>query len=178
MKQRTLDLGQIQRHRLAEFSTRSRRPWVERLRRIARLAYLRLVRQNDDPDRIGKGFGLGVFLGIFPTFGLGTLLALIGASWLKWNRAAAVLGTFIMNPLLNPVFLSLSLIVGNVLVPRDFRIEIRSFSEGMVWSGLSTLLLTYVLGNLVVSIVFSALAYLLAVLTVRSYRRRRSSHHV
>jgi hypothetical protein len=47
----------------------------ERLRRAGRIIYLRLIRQNDDPNKIAKGLGLGVSLGFFPTFGVGTALA-------------------------------------------------------------------------------------------------------
>lgn len=156
-------------------TTRNRRSnpwrWRERLRRWGRFIYLRLVRQNDAPDRVAKGVGLGVFLGIFPTFGVGTLLAILIATWGKWNRASAALGTFIMNPLLNPFFLSLSVGLGNLLVPPEFQITVGMFSNGRLWSGFLRAVPTYLLGNLLVSLFFSALAYGVALHLVRRYRR-------
>ena len=92
-------------------------PWRERVRRWGRYIYLRLVRQNDEPEKVAKGVGLGVFIGIFPTFGVGTILAILIASWAKWNRASAVLGTFIMNPLLVSIWPLPHTIVAGTVMP-------------------------------------------------------------
>jgi uncharacterized protein (DUF2062 family) len=107
-----------------------RRSWGARLWRRGRAIYLRLVRQNSNPDKMAKGLALGAFLGILPTFGAGSALALLASSWLRWNRVGAVLGTFIANPLLNPLFLSLSVIAGNLVMPENFRIALETFRQG------------------------------------------------
>jgi uncharacterized protein len=159
----------------AKFRILRRRTWSERLRRMGRVIYLRLIRQDDDPNKIAKGLGLGVFLGIFPTFGVGTALALIGASWLKWNRAAAVLGTIVANPLLNPFFLFLSVFLGNLLVPFQSHMTIGDFAEGSFWPGLLRVLPAYLVGNLLVSSLFALLAHALALRAVRKYGRRRAT---
>jgi len=152
-------------------------PWSsgERIRRWGRLIYLRLVRQNDEPDKVAKGVSLGVFLGIFPTFGVGTVLAVLFATWVKWNRASAALGTFIMNPFFNPFFLSLSVLVGNLLVPPESRIAVDMFRNGKLWSGFLRAVPVYLLGNILVSLFFSLLAYGLALGAVQGYRRRRAA---
>ncbi|HEX7125562.1 MAG TPA: DUF2062 domain-containing protein, partial [Thermodesulfobacteriota bacterium] len=62
-----------------------------RVGRVLRYYYLRLVRIDDSPEKIGGGVALGVFLGIFPTFGLGLLLAVALAHRVHVNRAAALL---------------------------------------------------------------------------------------
>jgi uncharacterized protein len=144
--------------------------WRSRLR----AAYLGFVRQNSRPDKMAKGLALGVFLGIFPTFGAGSALALLGSSWLGWNRAAAVLGTLIANPLLNPFFLSLSVIAGNFVVPSKFRIALDSLPQGDWWPGLLRFLPTYLVGNLLVSTAFAALVYVAGRIVVTKYRKRRA----
>jgi len=149
-------------------------PGRERVRRWGRYIYLRLVRQNDAPDKVAKGVGLGVFIGIFPTFGVGTILAIFIASWAKWNRASAVLGTFIMNPLFNPFFMSLSVVVGNFFVPEGSRISVEMFRNGKLWHAFLHAIPTYMLGNFLVSTFFATLAYGLTLGAVREYRRRRA----
>ena len=150
-------------------------PWRQRVRRWGRYIYLRLVRQNDAPDKVAKGVGLGVFIGIFPTFGVGTILAIFIASWAKWNRAAAVLGTFIMNPLFNPFFMSLSVVIGNFFVPEGSRISVEMFRNGKLWHGFLHAIPTYLLGNFLVSTFFATLAYALTLGAVREYRRKRAT---
>src|SRR3989304_4574173 len=46
-----------------------------RLYRIYRYAYLTFVRKNDSPERLGRGAGLGVFIGVVPTFYFGPIIA-------------------------------------------------------------------------------------------------------
>jgi len=135
-----------------------------------------LVRQNSDPDKMAKGLALGGFLGIFPTFGAGSALALLASSQLGWNRGAAVLGTLIANPLLNPLFLSLSVIAGNLVVPSEFRIVFETFRHGDWWPRLLNLLPTYFVGNLLVSTLFAAVAYAVGLIVVTRLRKRRASH--
>ncbi len=154
---------------------RSEHSWRERARRWGRYIYLRLVRQNDAPDKVAKGVGLGVFIGIFPTFGVGTILAIFIASWAKWNRASAVLGTFIMNPLFNPFFVSLSVVTGNFFVPAGSRITVEMFRNGKLWHGFLHAIPTYLLGNFLISTLFATLAYWLTLGAVREYQRRRAA---
>src|SRR3972149_4209447 len=85
----------------------SRTPF-ERCRRTFRYIYLRLVRVGGDPVHIALGFALGVFLGVFPTFGLGIPLSLLFASMFRWNRVSAILGSLVMNLLATRFFWALS----------------------------------------------------------------------
>jgi uncharacterized protein (DUF2062 family) len=150
-------------------------PWRERVRRWGRFIYLRLVRQNDEPDKVAKGVGLGVFLGIFPTFGVGVILAVLIATWVRWNRASAALGTLIMNPFFNPFFVSLSVLAGNLLVPVRLRITVESFRKGKLWSGFYHAVPVYLLGNILVSTLFAVLAYWVALGAIKAYRQRRAA---
>jgi len=70
---------------------------------------------------------VGAFLGVFPTFGLGILIALALAIAFKFNKAAAILGSLIMNPLTTPFFWTASSVLGALLVNRDWHHTLKTF---------------------------------------------------
>src|SRR3989304_3270052 len=94
-------------------------PFV-RLKRKARLTYLKILRIDDPPERIARGAAIGVAMGVLPTFGLGALFSLAAAFILKANKAAAVLGPFAANPLTSPFFWTLSVVVGGFIMREDY----------------------------------------------------------
>jgi uncharacterized protein (DUF2062 family) len=149
------------------------RTMVVRVKRIFRYIYLRLVRVADDPVHVALGFALGVFIGVFPTFGLGIPVALFLAALFRWNKAAALLGTLLVNPLTTPFFWSLSGAVGALMLRTDTKSVLRSFRGGEGLKSLSEGALIYLAGNTVVALLSAAIAYLLAVRAVRFYRREK-----
>ncbi len=60
---------------------------------------LRLRRLPDTPEKIGRGVWAGVFVSFSPFFGLHFLLAFLLARLLRGNVFAAIIGTFVLNPL-------------------------------------------------------------------------------
>ena len=152
---------------------RPRRTLLERGRRIFRYIYLRLVRVGGDPVHAALGFALGVFLGVFPTFGLGIPLALLLASLFRWNRVAATLGSLVMNPLTTPFFWSLSGTVGAAIFHTDAKKVLHSVRNGESFHSLTAAAGIYLAGNLVVALVFSVGAYFVALRAVTLYRRKK-----
>ncbi|MBI5144700.1 MAG: DUF2062 domain-containing protein, partial [Candidatus Omnitrophica bacterium] len=75
-----------------------------------KLIYVKLFKIHDAPQKIALGFGLGVFLGIFP--GTGPIAALFLAWRLKINRASALLGSLLTNTWLSIVIFLLSIKFG------------------------------------------------------------------
>jgi uncharacterized protein (DUF2062 family) len=69
--------------------------------------------ENASPVQVGLGFALGVFIGIVPSFAVGSFVALYTAGKLGWNQGAALSGTFLMNPVKAPFFYGLSYVVGS-----------------------------------------------------------------
>lgn len=91
-----------------------------RIGRWVRLHLLRSLRENASPARTALGLGLGAFIGIFPTFLIGTPLAFFVAGRVGLNRAAAVAGTVLaMNPITGPFLYSLSAWLGFELLNRE-----------------------------------------------------------
>lgn len=146
-----------------------------RVGRVLRYYYLRLVRIDDSPEKIGGGVALGVFLGIFPTFGLGLLLAVALAHRLHVNRAAALLGSVIMNPFTTVPFWTLSAVVGGFIFRADSaRILAVAKDFENNWAAIfGHLGLIYAVGNTVVAAVFAAGFYLLTVRIARVVHAKR-----
>lgn len=152
---------------------RKKHPLI-RLKRRLRLIYLKILRIDDPPERIAAGAAIGVLMGVLPTFGLGTLLSLGLAFVLKANKAAAVLGSFIVNPLTSPFFWTLSLLVGSVLMREDYQsIYARVKTTGLL-SGAGWAYLVYMAGNIIVSAVFTAAAYYIVKWAVIRHRRKKA----
>ena len=73
----------------------------------------RLRRLPDPPHRIARGVAAGVFVCFTPFFGFHFILAAIVAFAIQGNILAALLATFIGNPLTFPLIAALSLELGN-----------------------------------------------------------------
>src|SRR4030067_2176766 len=106
------------------------RPPLERGRRTFRYISLRRVRVGGDPVHIALGFALGVFLGVFPTFGLGIPLSLLFASMFRWNRVSALLGSLVMNPLTTPFVWTLSGTLGAAIFRADAQNVLQTVPNG------------------------------------------------
>lgn len=137
--------------------------------RIYRYIYLKLVRKNDTPERVGRGAGLGIFIGIFPTLWFGPALAIAAAGLMSANRAAALLGSFACGPL-TPFTWTFAVVVGNWMVAPEWRVarEMISYSNKEIIA--KQFLMTFMVGNITISIVFGLLGY--AVVWWLTARRR------
>lgn len=159
-------------------ANRKSRLWHERTYRWAKYMKIRLLRINDTPEKIAKGAALGVFLGIYPTFGLGIILAWIGSYVMGWNKAASVVGSLIMNPLTTPFFWTLSAVVGGFIFNQDSRLlynEIKAgdfFANGGMLGSLKTSALIYIAGNTIVAALFSILTYFIVKDRIIKHRKR------
>lgn len=99
-------------------------------------------------------------MGIFPTLWFGPALTVALAGLLQANRAAGLLGSFACGPL-TPFTWTLAAVVGNQMVPPHYRIAV----EMLTWHNRDIIaerfFVTFLLGNVVVSTVFSLAGYAL-----------------
>ncbi len=154
-------------------SPRPGRTPLERCRRIFRYIYLRLIRVGGDPVHIALGFSLGVFLGVFPTFGIGIPLSLLLASVFRWNRVSAVLGSLVMNPITTPLFWTLSGMLGAAIFRIDASKVMTSVRNGERLHSLTVGAGIYLVGNTIIALVSAVIAYFLALRVVTVYREKR-----
>ncbi len=145
----------------------------QRLGRLARLLYVRVVRVNASPHRVASGVAVGVWLGVFPTFGLAGPIAYVLAWVFRFNKAGALAGAAIMNPITAPLFWAASATLGARFAGTDWRaIYGLVRDEKYVWA-LSKTTYVYFLGNLIIATAAAAVCYAAAYLAVRAREKRR-----
>ncbi len=75
----------------------------------------KLVRIQEEPQKVSRGYALGVFLGTTPFIGLKVFIALLLTSAFRWSRVASVVGVYHINILTAPVFYGISFLVGKMV---------------------------------------------------------------
>jgi uncharacterized protein (DUF2062 family) len=126
-----------------------------------------LLALRASPHQISFGFALGVFIGIFPTFGLGGLIIFALIVIWKFNVPAALLGTTIGNPLFAPLWISLSCLITGI---SPSQLKPPGDALHQVLAHYSQIWLRYILGNLAVSLVAAFIAYFVLIKLVIRYR--------
>lgn len=158
----------------------------------------RMKRLPDSPERIARGVWAGVFVTFTPLFGLHFVVAALLARVMKGNMLAALMATFVGNPL-TFVFIALTslktghLILGTDLNEGELRALSRKFAEAgsdlwhnfiaiftdarMDWSGLAIfsrdVFYPYLIGGVIPGVIFATAAYYLSVPLLHAYQKRR-----
>ncbi|MEI7905523.1 MAG: DUF2062 domain-containing protein, partial [Candidatus Firestonebacteria bacterium] len=101
------------------------------IKRILQFLYLKVIRLNDTPHKIALGVAIGVFIAVFPTFGLGFIFSVFFAWLLSANKAAALIGTLVGNPLFTPLFWGGSVFLGALLLDVDSATMFNLVKTGM-----------------------------------------------
>ncbi len=94
-----------------------------------------LWEQEGSPLQRAVGFGLGIFSGCFPFFGLQTLMGIFLARILKGNSLLAAVGTWISNPFTYVPLYFFNFRVGSILLntSRDIH-EFGYITKDSFWS--------------------------------------------
>lgn len=93
-------------------------------RRAASYVMHRLRRLPDSPERIARGIFAGVFVSFTPLFGFHFLSAATVAWIYRGNILAALLATFVGNPITFPLMATASLETGYWLLGSEFRLPL------------------------------------------------------
>ncbi|NJN21335.1 MAG: DUF2062 domain-containing protein [Leptolyngbya sp. RL_3_1] len=149
------------------------RSWVERWRRRFRYLYIRFLRLRAHPTELARGLAAGVFAGLFPLFGLQTIIGIVLASVVRGNKLMAAAGTWVSNPFTYLPIYTLNYQVGRWLLGQNER---QPFTDV---ESLKTLLETgadvtgaLFLGCFVTGCICSALSYGLGLPIIRHLRQR------
>ncbi|MDF1728016.1 MAG: DUF2062 domain-containing protein [Sulfitobacter sp.] len=158
----------------------------------------RMRRLPDSPERIARGIWAGVFVTFTPLFGMHFLAAFLLARLMKGNLLAAIMATFVGNPL-TFLFIALAslktghVILGTELQEGELRTLSRKFADAgsdlwhnfialftggeIDWSGLAIfsrdVFYPYLIGGIIPGIICASLAYYLMVPILRAYQKRR-----
>ncbi|WP_126978436.1 DUF2062 domain-containing protein [Frigidibacter oleivorans] len=165
--------------------------------RAATYTWHRLRRLPDEPHRIARGVGAGIFISFTPLFGIhffgGGLLA-----WLiRGNIFAALIGTFAGNPVTIPFIAISSVTLGRWMLGVEgdtaFHAIVGAFSRATQemwwnvtamftdrvahWSGLDlffdTIFLPYLVGGLVPGLAAGIAGHYLTLPLIAAYQKRR-----
>ena len=82
--------------------------YVINIFRKLKLNFLKIYYARGSTHEIALAAAIGAFWGVFPTFGLSTILSLLLYKIFRFNIVAAISGAFISNPLTSPFLLMIS----------------------------------------------------------------------
>ncbi len=145
--------------------------------------YLKIIGINDSPHKIAGGFAVGVFLGIIP--GAGPIASVVMAYLFRVNRAAALAGSVLTNTWFSIVTFALAIKIGGFLTGTNWQqiysdakllfehMSWQKFTDGSSWTILKPLLAGYA----VVGLVFGLCIYVIVLIIVIAYRRRKNKSH-
>jgi len=166
-------------------------------RRAAQYVTHRLRRLPDEPHRIARGVFAGVFVSFTPFFGFHFLSAALLGWVMRGNIIAALLATFVGNPLTTPVIAITSVELGHRILGIDAPMDVRSIiaaftnagaelwdnaralftSDVTHWENLGTFFGTifwpYLVGGLLPGLAVGLAFYWAAIPIVRAYQKIR-----
>ncbi len=136
----------------------------------------RIGKMDGDPHQIASGYSLGIFIGMMPLVGVKAFIAMAIASLFKWNKLAAGIGVFNINPLTAPFIFGLNYLVGrqvtgcanSINFSTDFSFR---FFESLIVNG-TEILVTLAVGGVLLGIPFAFFAYHLSFFIVNKYRKQ------
>mgnify|MGYP000262409494 FL=1 len=141
--------------------------------RQLKLNVLRLIRLRAEPNDIAKGFALGIFIGMTPTFGVQMVIAVFLAMLLEENKIAAAVGVWITNPLTAPFIYALEYESGRLLLGLDYA----QLPSELTFSALKSLgwevLLPMMAGSLLYGLVLSIISYMAMLQVVPAFKTLR-----
>ena len=165
--------------------------------RASRYVIYRVRRLPDPAHRISRGIAAGIFASFTPFFGMHFLTAAIISWVMRGNVLAALLATFVGNPLTFPLIAEVSVNLGNAMLGQpsnvhlpeiisqfaaattDFWSNIKApFTDHVVdWSRLSEffhrVFIPYLVGCIIPGIVAGTIGYVLSNPVIHAYQRRR-----
>lgn len=131
---------------------------------------------EDTPHKIAFGFAIGVFWGVFPTVGIGTILSIIFASLFRVNRVSAIAGSLFGLPIFSLIYTVISLVIGGLILGEnwsDIMLLITEVRE-KGWRHIMRYGITiYSVGIIILSLLLSFIAYIFILYIVKIYKQKK-----
>lgn len=166
--------------------------------RAMRYIIHRLRRLPDPAHRISRGIASGVFVSFTPLFGLHFMASMLIALLIRGNMLAAILSTFVGNPITFPIIAGMSMRIGNRILGRPVgemglgnTVEAFASATADIWKNFLTLFtqqdadwsglalffdrvfLPYLVGGFLPGLGAAFLAYGLSRPVITAYQKRR-----
>lgn len=133
--------------------------FINILRKV-RINFLKIYHARGSAHEIALGAAIGAFWGVFPTFGLSTVLSLLMYKFLRFNLLAAISGAFISNPLTSPFLLLISYKVGSYFIKSNIQLDYSNWYKNIPEVGYILLIGATVVSLFASIIVYYAIKYL------------------
>ncbi|MDM8525095.1 DUF2062 domain-containing protein [Desulfococcaceae bacterium HSG8] len=136
--------------------------------------YERLLKIRGHPREIALGFALGIFVGMSPTIGFQTPIAIFLAAIFKWNKVSSALGVWISNPVTAPAIYSITYVVGAYLlgirkVGNTFN-DVDTTTVMNMLSGAPEILWAMFVGGVITGLPLSIICYYFCYSAVQKYQ--------
>lgn len=166
--------------------------------RAIRYMVHRMRRLPDEPHRIARGVFAGTFVNFPPIFGIQFVSAAALAWVMRGNILAALLCTFLSNPITTPIIAVTSMELGYWMLGIDAPLQVMSIVEAFgnagieIWRNIKamftderthwasliiffkTIYLPYLVGSIVPGLIVSTVLYYLTTPIVHAYQKVRS----
>ena len=142
---------------------------------IVRRLYERFIRIRGAPREVALGFALGIFVGMTPTVGVQTPLAIFLAALFKWSKLASAIGVWISNPLTVPIIYGVTYVTGAKLLNLE---PVVNMPLSPTWSTLKAMLQkapqafgAMTVGGIIIGIPLAIISYYLSYIAVDKYQK-------
>jgi len=134
-------------------------------RRI-KINFLKVYYARGSAHEIALGASIGAFWGVFPTFGLSTILSVLLYKFFRFNLIAAISAAFISNPLTSPLLLFLSYEMGTLFVQTNIQFNYENWSDNLLQIGIVLLI-----GSAIISTITGLLVYFITKWAIEHRRK-------
>ncbi len=145
------------------------------LAKTGRYWFLRLLRQPCSPSQTALGLALGVLASCIPLLPVQMLVAVSLAFWLKANKLAAALGTWVTNPVTWVPAHILFYCIGRVLAPFDVPEVSPSRLSAEFIASSWRIYLALLLGGLTVAVPSALITYFVSLKVLIFYQAKRQA---
>ena len=166
-------------------------------RRAASYMGHRLSRLPDTPERIARGIAAGMFASCTPLYGLHFIIAALAGRAIRGNILAALLGTFLGNPVTFPLIVETSVQLGSWILGLGAGLHFPQvmaafgYAWAEIWANLYLLVsggepnwfrfrlffnrvfMPYLLGGVPLGLVLGVIVYFVSLPLIRAYQTRR-----
>ena len=141
--------------------------------------YAMVVKGNDSPQYVAKGWAIGMFYGCLIPIGLQLILSSPTSFMLKGSKIGATLGTMITNPVTIFFIYPLQCMVGNFVMGSPIQQEtiksaMHNFANNQTWGTLLSLggdlIIAFFIGGVILTGIMTPLTYFIVLTMVKRYR--------
>ncbi len=148
--------------------------FFEKIQRVAKFLYFRLIRIQATPENIARGLAAGVFSGLLPILPVQTVAAVAFAMLVGGSKIAAAIGTWISNPLNWVPFYMLFYYIGTSVLPFEIpKLDLKHVEFLELLERGPKLVLAMMVGGLVVAIPSTIISYFVSLHFIRIYQNRK-----